>query len=271
MQAPGRYAFVAMDGAVVLRRCKDLSCGLERAGALMLAHAEAIAGITLARITRKGAPVVYGSFTSNVDMKSGAPAFGTPEYTKAAIGAGQLARYIGIPWRSSNATAANSVDAQAAYESQMSIWGAALGGCNVLHHGAGWLEGGLAASYEKFIVNIEMLQMLAEFCQPVAVSAAELGLDAIAEAGKQVLGPYLWHGAYHGAVSKCLLRPFAVRLAQLWLLEEDGAKSAEIRANAIWKKVLSEFLPPDRDPAVIEYLNAYIEKRTAEGGAPPVS
>ena len=93
------------------------------AGALTLAHAEALAGIVLAQITRPGAPVIYGSFTSNVDMKSGAPAFGTPEYAKASFGAGQLARHIGVPWRSSNATASNAPDAQAAYESQMSLWG----------------------------------------------------------------------------------------------------------------------------------------------------
>ena len=108
-------------------------------GALTQAHAEALAGIALAQITRPGAPVVYGSFTSNVDMRSGAPAFGTPEYVKAAFGAGQLARRIGLPWRSSGATASNAPDAQAAYETQMSLWGALMGGCNMLIHGAGWL------------------------------------------------------------------------------------------------------------------------------------
>jgi trimethylamine--corrinoid protein Co-methyltransferase len=107
-------------------------------GALALAHAEALAGITLAQITRPGAPVVYGGFTSNVDMKSGSPAFGTPEYVKASFGTGQLARHIGLPWRSSNATASNVADGQAVYESQMSLWGALLGGCNLerAHHAA---------------------------------------------------------------------------------------------------------------------------------------
>ena len=93
------------------------------AGALTLAHAEFLVGLTLAQIVKPGAPIVYGSFTSNVDMKSGSPAFGTPEYVKAAFGAGQLARFLGFPWRSSNATASNVPDAQAAYESQMSLWG----------------------------------------------------------------------------------------------------------------------------------------------------
>ena len=115
-------------------------------GALTLAHAEALFGITLSQIVRPGAPVMYGSFTSNVDMKSGSPAFGTPEYAKAAFGAGQLARRIGVPWRCSSATASNAPDAQAAYEAQMSLWGALLGGSNFILHAAGWLEGGLTAS-----------------------------------------------------------------------------------------------------------------------------
>ena len=140
------------------------------AGALTLAHAEALFGITLAQLIRPGAPVMYGSFTSNVDMKSGSPAFGTPEYTKAAFGAGQLARHIGVPWRCSSATASNSPDAQAAYESQMSLWGALLGGCHFVLHAAGWLEGGLTASTEKFILDVEMLQMFAELFQPVSAS-----------------------------------------------------------------------------------------------------
>src|SRR5579871_1689891 len=112
-------------------------------GALTLAHAEALFGITLNQIARAGAPVMYGSFTSNVDMKSGSPAFGTPEYAKAAFGAGQLARRINVPWRCSSATASNAPDAQSAYESQMSLWGALLGGANFMLHAAGWLEGGL--------------------------------------------------------------------------------------------------------------------------------
>jgi hypothetical protein len=148
------------------------------AGALTLAHAEALLGITLTQAVRPGAPVMYGSFTSNVDMKSGSPAFGTPEYTKAAFGAGQLARRIGVPWRSSSATASNAPDAQSAYESQMSLWGALLGGCHFILHSAGWLEGGLTASYEKFILDVEMLQMFAEIFQPLGTSAEDLGVEA---------------------------------------------------------------------------------------------
>src|SRR2546423_687287 len=153
------------------------------AGALTLAHAEALFGITLTQIVRRGTPVMYGSFTSNVDMKSGSPAFGTPEYTKAAFGAGQLARHINVPWRCSSATASNAPDTQSVYGSQMSLWGALLGGCHFILHAAGWLEGGLTASAEKFILDVEMLQMFAEIFQPVLATPDEVGVQAVAEAG----------------------------------------------------------------------------------------
>ncbi len=145
------------------------------AGALAQQNAEALFMVALTQLARPGAPVVYGGFTSNVDMRSGAPAFGTPEYVKAAFATGQLARRYHLPWRSSNVTASNVVDAQAAYESEMAVWGAILGGVNLLYQGAGWLEGGLTASYEKLIVDAEILQMMAEVLQPVAVDEARWG------------------------------------------------------------------------------------------------
>ena len=128
---------------------------------------------------RPGAPVVYGSFTSNVDMRSGAPAFGTPEHAKANVVSGQLARRYGLPYRSSNSSASNVVDAQAAYETQMSLWGSILGGTNLIYHAAGWMEGGLQASYEKFILDVEMLQHMMEFLTPVDLSDEALAFDAM--------------------------------------------------------------------------------------------
>ncbi len=133
------------------------------AGALAQQNAEALAVIALLQMVNPGVPTVYGGFTSNVDMKTGAPAFGTPEYSKAALAGGQLARRYNLPYRSSNANAANLVDAQAAYESEMSIWAAVMGHANIVMHGAGWLEGGLCASFEKMIIDSEMLQMMAAF------------------------------------------------------------------------------------------------------------
>jgi trimethylamine--corrinoid protein Co-methyltransferase len=238
-------------------------------GALALAHAEALAGITLAQITRPGAPVVYGGFTSNVDMKSGSPAFGTPEYVKASFGTGQLARHVGLPWRSSNATASNVADGQAVYESQMSLWGALLGGCNLLIHGAGWLEGGLCASYEKFIIDVEMLQMFAEIFQPLVTNAEEIGLDAIssvAPGGHFFSTPHTMQ-RYKTAFYTPLVSDW--RNYGQW--HEDGARTVTQRANTVWHETLDRFTAPPRDPAIIEALTSFVDRRKAEGGATPVS
>jgi trimethylamine--corrinoid protein Co-methyltransferase len=239
------------------------------AGALTLAHAEALASITLTQIARKGAPVIYGSFTSNVDMKSGAPAFGTPEYTKAAFGAGQMARHIGLPWRSSNATASNAPDAQAAYESQMSLWGALMGGCNFMLHSAGWLEGGLSTSYEKFILDIEMLQMFAETFQPVTAEPADLAVDAIAEVGPS--GHFFGCSHTMERYRTAFYAPLVSDWSNYGQWTESGALTATQRAQRIWRETLANYTPPARDPAVVESIDAFVAKRKEEGGAYPVS
>lgn len=236
-------------------------------GALTLAHAEALFGITLSQIVRAGAPVMYGSFTSNVDMKSGSPAFGTPEYAKAAFGAGQLARRIGVPWRCSSATASNAPDAQAAYESQMSLWGALLGGCHFILHAAGWLEGGLTASYEKFILDVEMLQMFAELFQPMLTSADEIGVEAVAEVGP---------GGHFFAAAHTMQRyrdAFYTPLVSDWrnygAWADAGARTATERATSVWRATLAGFQPPPLEPAVLEALTAFAARRRSEGGAAP--
>jgi len=239
------------------------------AGALTLAHAEALLGITLTQAVRPGAPVMYGSLTSNVDMKSGSPAFGTPEYTKAAFGAGQLARRIGVPWRCSSATASNAPDAQSAYESQMSLWGALLGGCHFILHAAGWLEGGLTASYEKFILDVEMLQMFAEIFQPVGTSVDDLAVEAVVEAG---IGGHFFATAhtmqrYRDAFYTPLVSDW--RNYGAWL--EAGGKTATERANVVAHDTLAAFQPPAQDPAVAEALKDFVARRRSEGGALPVS
>jgi trimethylamine---corrinoid protein Co-methyltransferase len=239
------------------------------AGALTLAHAEALAGLTLAQIVRPGAPIVYGSFTSNVDMKSGSPAFGTPEYVKAAFGAGQLARFLGLPWRSSSATASNTPDAQAAYESQMSLWGALFGGCNFILHAAGWLESGLTASYEKFILDVEMLQMFAEVFQPVGATAADLALEAVAEVGPG--GHFFGCAHTMERYRSAFYAPLVSDWRNFGQWSEDGARTATERASAIWQSTLRRYVAPARDAAIVESLNAFVERRKAEGGAPPVS
>ena len=183
------------------------------AGALVQQNAEALAGIAFTQMVRKGAPVGYGGFTSNVDMKSGAPAFGTPEYMKAQIVGGQLARRYNLPYRTSNTCAANTVDAQAAYESVFSLWGAIQGGGNIMLHGAGWLEGGLRCSYEKTILDIDLLQMVAEFLTPLDLSEDALArrCDPRGRPGR----PFLRHAAHAGrATQTAFYAPIDLGLAQ---------------------------------------------------------
>jgi trimethylamine--corrinoid protein Co-methyltransferase len=232
------------------------------AGALAQQHAEALFMVVLTQLARRGAPVVYGAFTSNVDMRTGSPAFGTPESTKAQLASGQLARRVGLPWRSSNATASNAVDAQAAYEAAMSGWGALMGGVNLLYQGAGWLEGGLTASYEKLILDAELLQMLGEVLQPIEVSEPALGLEAIAEVGP---GGHFFSTAhtlerYRTAFYQPLLSDW--RNFETW--QADGARTATERANIVWKALLASYEPPPLDPTIAEALDAFVSRRKAE-------
>ncbi|MGI9419367.1 MAG: trimethylamine methyltransferase family protein [Geminicoccaceae bacterium] len=239
------------------------------AGALVQQHAEFLAALVVSQLARKGAPVLYGAFTSNVDMKSGSPAFGTPENVNAAFASGQLARFLDIPWRSSMSSASNTVDAQSIYESQMALWGATLGGAHLVLHAAGWIEGGLTASMEKFIIDIEMLQQMAELMQPQRIDEGELAFEAIKEVGS---GGHFF-GAAHTMerYRTAFYAPFVSDLSNFGQWTETGARTATERANDIWKQVLHDFEPPAIDPARIEALDAFIAKRTEAGGAPPES
>jgi trimethylamine--corrinoid protein Co-methyltransferase len=234
------------------------------AGALALQNAEALAGVALTQIVNPGAPVMYGGFTSNVDLRTGSPAFGTPEYTRAAMAGGQLARRYGLPYRSSNATAANAVDAQAAYESEMSVWGAVMGGAHLVMHGAGWMEGGLVASFEKLVIDVEILQMMAEFLTPLRIDAAELAVEAIAEVGP---GGHFF-GSPH--TLERYENAFYAPLVSNWQNNEAwalaGAKTTEQRASEIVRRVLDEYRPPPLDEAVAEELGEFVERRRSEGG-----
>ena len=236
------------------------------AGALVQQNAEALSGIAFAQMVKKGAPVAYGGFTSNVDMKSGAPAFGTPEYMKAQLVGGQLARRYAIPYRTSNTCAANQVDAQAAYESVFSLWGAIQGGGNMIMHAAGWLEGGLRASYEKVILDIDLLQMVAEFLTPLDLSEDALGIEAIRSVGPggHFFGTQHTQDRYKTAFYAPVISDW--RNFETWA--EAGSPTALERANRVWKERLATYEQPAMDPAVREELDAFVEKRKAEGGAP---
>ncbi|MEA2578352.1 MAG: trimethylamine---corrinoid protein Co-methyltransferase [Chloroflexota bacterium] len=236
------------------------------AGALSEQNAEALAGMVLTQAVRPGAPVIYGGFTSNVDMQSGAPAFGTPEYMRTALIGGQLARRYGVPYRSSNVSAANALDAQAAYESVFSLWGAIMGGVNLLMHGAGWMEGGLHASYEKMILDAELLGMVEAFLDPVVVDQDTLGFEAIEGVGPggHFFGAEHTQSRYKTAFHKPMLSDW--RNYETW--EEAGSPELPAKANRVWKELLASYEPPPMDPAIKEELEAFVARRVAEGGVP---
>ena len=234
------------------------------AGALVQQNAEALAGMAFTQIVRPGAPVVYGGFTSNVDMKSGAPAFGTPEYMKAAIVGGQLARRYRVPYRTSNVCAANTVDAQAAYEAVFSLWATTMGGGNFVMHAAGWLEGGLSASFEKTVLDIDLLQMVAEFLEPLATDDDALALDAVREVGPggHYFGAAHTQARYRDAFYAPILSDW--RNFENW--QDAGSPTAMQKANRVWKDVLASYEAPPLDPAQAEELAAFVARRKSEGG-----
>jgi trimethylamine--corrinoid protein Co-methyltransferase len=232
------------------------------AGALAQQNAEALAVIALAQTINPGTPVIYGGFTSNVDMRTGAPAFGTPEYAQAVLAGAQLARRYRLPFRSSNVNASNAVDVQAAYESAMSLWACFSGQVNLLYQAAGWLEGGLTASFEKLILDAEMLQMMAAFVTPMAVNEESLGFAAMAEVGP---GGHFFGAAhtlerYEDAFYQPLLSDW--RNFETW--REAGALDGTRRANAIWKDLLKNYEQPPLDPAIVEELEDYVARRKQE-------
>ncbi|MBL0372101.1 trimethylamine methyltransferase family protein [Rhizobium sp. KVB221] len=234
------------------------------AGALVQQNAEALCGIAFTQMVRRGAPAGYGGFTSNVDMKTGAPAFGTPEYMKAVIAGGQLARRYGFPYRTSNTNAANTVDAQAAYESVFSLWSVIEGGGNFIMHSAGWTEGGLTASYEKFILDVDLLQMIAEFLRPLDVSDEALALDAIRDVGPggHFFGTAHTLARYENAFYSPIISDW--RNNESWV--EAGSPTAFDKASKVAKSVLASYERPPIDPAVEEELDAFVAKRKEEGG-----
>jgi len=234
------------------------------AGALAQQNAEALFGVVLTQLVRPGAPVMYGAFTSNVDMRSGAPAFGTPENTKANVASGQLARRYHLPYRTTPGSASNAADAQGAYETMMALWGAILGHGNLVYHAAGWQEGGLTASFEKLIIDVEMIQHMMEFLQPIAVNEGELALDAL---GRVPTGGHFF-GEPHTLerYSTAFYQPMLSNWQNYEAWQEAGGLDATQRATRLWKKALEEYQQPPMEPSVREALEAYVVKRKEEIG-----
>lgn len=235
-------------------------------GALTLSHAEALAGIALTQIVNPGAPVVSGAFSSNVDMKSGAPVFGTPEHIKTNFGAGELARHLGLPWRSAAGTAANVADAQVAAEMQAALCGCLLAGANMIYHAAGWLEGGLTFSQEKFLLDIEVLQRVAEVFLPV-----EPDRDAFAAIAEIPPGGHFFAASHTMArYETAFAAPLTADWSNYGQWQDAGGRCVTERARDLWQKILAEFEAPTLDPARAEALDAFVARRRAEGSAEPM-
>ena len=227
--------------------------------------AEALAGIALAQLLRPGTPIILGSFLSNTDMQSGSPSFGTPESAIGLLCTGQLARHLGLPWRSGGGfTSSQSVDAQAAYEATMTMIPTFLAGTNYVMHAAGWLESGLVSCYEKFIVDIEVLRMLQHEFQPLEVSEETLAFGAHEEVGHG--GHFL--GAVHTLerFRECFYRPLLSSTENFERWQRNGGRDAAVRAGEIWRKTLDEYEQPPLDDAIREELAEYVSRRRTELG-----
>ena len=234
------------------------------AGAVVQQNAEALAGMAFCQLVRPGSPVIYGGFTSNVDMQSGAPAFGTPEYMQAVLLGGQLARRYGVPYRSSNVCAANAVDAQAAYESVFSLWAVVTGGAHMVMHGAGWMEGGLQACYEKMVIDADMIGMVGEFLQPLATDADSLAVEAIDEVGPggHFFGTAHTLARYRDAFFKPMVSDW--RNFETWA--EAGSPTALDHAERLVGELLEAYEPPRLADDVRAELDDFTDRRIAEGG-----
>lgn len=233
------------------------------AAAIAQQNAEALAGVTLTQLVNPGCPVIYGGFTTNVDMQSGSPAFGSPEGALALLCGAQLARHYGLPYRGSGGlNTAKVPDAQAAYETQMTLWPAVMAHANVILHSAGWLESGLVCSLEKFILDVEGLAMMHRFLRGVQIDDESLALDVIADVGP---------GGHHFGTPHTLARyrdafyrPLLSDRQNYDAWQENGRLDAAQRANRLAKKLLAAYEQPALEPAVEEALRDYVAQRKRE-------
>ncbi len=237
-------------------------------GAVTLSIAEAVSAIALFQYVKPGAPCVIGTFTSNVDMKSGAPAFGTPEYMRATQMTGQMARFYGLPMRASGVCAANVPDGQAMWETSNSLWSAVQSGTNVVYHAAGWLEGGLIASPEKFVMDCEVLQMIQRYMEPeiTGTGPEDIAIDAIKEVGPN--GHFFGIQHTQDRYEEAFYQPFVSDWRNFEAWEVAGGVWTAERAHRTFKEIVATFEEPPMDIAIKDELTAFVERRKAEGGAP---
>lgn len=277
--SPLKHDYPMLDGAMRLARrgqpvvvtpftLAGAMAPVTMAGAVALSLAEALAAIALLQYIKPGCPVAIGTFTSNVDMKSGAPAFGTPEYMRATQMTGQLVRFYGLPMRSSGVCAANVPDGQSMWETSNSLWAAVQSRTNMVYHAAGWLEGGLIASPEKFIMDCEVLQMIQRYFEEATFATTEddIAFDAIKEVGPQ--GHYFGCQHTQDRYTTAFYQPFASDWRNYEAWQIDGSVWTAERAHRIYKQILAEFEPPPMDGTHLEELTRFVARRKQEGGAP---
>jgi trimethylamine--corrinoid protein Co-methyltransferase len=233
------------------------------AGVAAQTLAESLAGMTFTQLIRPGAPVIFGSFASSMSMQTGAPTFGTPEPAIVLYTIAALARRLGVPFRSGGSLSASKIpDAQAAYESAATLLPTVLAGTNFVLHAAGWLEGGLAIGYEKFIMDEDQCGMMATFVKGLDLSENGQAIDAIRDngPGQHFLGTAHTFANFETAFYRSNIADNSS--FEQWT--EDGATDAPRRANAIWKKRLSEYEMPPMDEAIAEELNEFVDRRKQE-------
>lgn len=233
--------------------------------ALVQQIVEALSGIALSQLVRPGTPVIFGSFLSNIDMQSGSPTFGTPESGLGLLCTGQIARHFGLPFRTGGGLTSSQVaDAQAGYEALMTLMPTFLAGANWVMHSAGWLEGGLVAGYEKFIVDVELLQMLRHEFTPLEIDEDSMAFGAHEEVGHG--GHFL--GAMHTMerFRTCFYRPLLSSSENYERWMRNGGNDTNDRATAAYQKTLEEYEQPPLDDAVREELEDYVLRRRAELG-----
>ena len=233
--------------------------------ALVQQMAEALSGIALSQLIRPGCPVIFGSFLSNIDMQSGSPCFGTPESAMGLFCTGQIARHLGLPFRSGGGMTSSQVpDAQAGYEAMMTLLPTFLAGVNWVMHSAGWLEGGLVAGYEKFIIDIQLLEMLQVEFTPLEIDAASLAFGAHEEVGHG--GHFL--GAMHTMerFRTCFYRPFLSSSDNYEKWMRTGGLDTAARATQVYQAKLEAYEPPPLDDAIRAELEEYVTRRRHELG-----
>jgi trimethylamine--corrinoid protein Co-methyltransferase len=234
--------------------------------ALVQQTLEALAGIALVQLIRPGTPCVMGSFLSSTDMKTGSPAFGGPESAFGLYASGQIARDLDLPWRSGGGTLTSSPlpDYQAGYEAMNTLLSAFLAGANVCWQSAGWMEGGLVTSFEKFMADTELLDLLCHQFRATEITEADLALDAHVEAGH---GGHFF-GTQHTLerFRDCFWRPTVATTENNDRWTKGGSLDHAARAARRWQEQLEAYEQPPLDPAIEAELVAFVAERAAANG-----